>query len=246
MTFLELSKNDSLNETYKESQNKQGGFKERKLFDFDPNEIGLNKWMQLGFSEKQSHSILAYRDKFGPFKNKEQLKKLYVVSEANYKSIEKHIKIDGDKLSSNQADKPSTYPDKTVNHGPVELNSCTLEEITSIRGIGDYYGNKLLLLREKTGGFITFEQLETARFAPLDILNVLEENTTIDPALIIKKNVNTISKQELKRIPFMNWSAVAAILKERETNQLKDLDFLKENFIDEVSKEKLLYYLKFE
>lgn len=66
---------------------------EIKLFQFNPNEISEDKWQQLGFSEKQTKSILKFIEKGFVFKNKEDLKKLYVVNKEKYKQLEPYIVI---------------------------------------------------------------------------------------------------------------------------------------------------------
>ena len=41
--------------------------KKTQYFKFNPNQIGKESWMKLGFSEKQSLSIINYREKGGFF-----------------------------------------------------------------------------------------------------------------------------------------------------------------------------------
>ncbi len=65
-----------------------------KLFFFNPNEIGKEEWIDLGFSPKQSDAIINYSQKFGPFIHKEDLKKVYVISEKKYLELEPYILLD--------------------------------------------------------------------------------------------------------------------------------------------------------
>lgn len=55
-----------------------------ELHDFDPNIIAIHDCVNMGFSQKQAESIVNYRERFGPFKRKEDLKRVYVVSEKKY------------------------------------------------------------------------------------------------------------------------------------------------------------------
>jgi DNA uptake protein ComE-like DNA-binding protein len=248
LKFLELNKKDSVyteGKVYAERKSDVAKNKS-KLFYFDPNSIGLSQWIELGFSKKQSEVIIGYRDNYGPFRAKEELKKVYVISTEKYNELEKYIQIQSNlSESKNHLYKNNEEPE-SKSFQRVELNTCTLEEVKTIKGIGDYYGNKLIALRTKLGGFVNFEQIEEGLYAPLEVLNVIEDNAVISPNLVQKQNINTISKAELKRIPYMNWKAVAAVLKEREKQKISNLEFLDEEDLNLENQKKILFYLKFD
>lgn len=73
-----------------------------KLFQFNPNEINQKEWEQLGFSKKQARSIFKFRTKGFKFKQKSDLKKLYVVDEVKYKQLEPFIVLPIEKLKEEQ------------------------------------------------------------------------------------------------------------------------------------------------
>ena len=50
-------------------------------FNFDPNKIGVEEWMKLGFSEKQAESIEKLKAKGFKFYKPEDLKSVFVVGE---------------------------------------------------------------------------------------------------------------------------------------------------------------------
>lgn len=248
LKFLELNKKDSVyTEGKVYAERKSDATKNKsKLFYFDPNSIGLSQWMELGFSKKQSEVIIGYRDNYGPFRTKEELKKVYVISTEKFNELEKYIQIQSNLSESKNHLYKSNEEPESKSFQRVELNTCTLEEVKTIKGIGDYYGNKLIALRTKLGGFVNFEQIEEGLYAPLEVLNVIEDNAVISPDLVQKQNINTISKAELKRIPYMNWMAVAAILKEREKQKISNLEFLDEEDLNLENQKKILFYLKFD
>ena len=51
---------------------------EKELFNFDPNTLDQKGFEDLGFSSKQTKSILKYRSSYGPFKSPEEFGKIYV------------------------------------------------------------------------------------------------------------------------------------------------------------------------
>lgn len=58
------------------------------LSEFDPNELSADQWQKLGFSDKQSATILKYKKIVGGrFISKEQLKKCYSISEEKFNEI---------------------------------------------------------------------------------------------------------------------------------------------------------------
>ncbi|WP_144282382.1 helix-hairpin-helix domain-containing protein [Chryseobacterium echinoideorum] len=57
--------------------------------DFNPNDLDENQWQKLGFSEKQTKTILKYKEIVGGhFTSKEQFKKCFAVSEEKYNELE--------------------------------------------------------------------------------------------------------------------------------------------------------------
>ncbi len=62
-------------------------------FEFDPNTITIEQWVQLGFTEKQATVIDHYRQAGGKFHKPEDIKKLYVMSDENYARLLPYVRI---------------------------------------------------------------------------------------------------------------------------------------------------------
>ena len=62
-------------------------------FSFDPNIIGTEEWIALGFSEKQANSIENYKASGAVFKIKKDLLKLFMVDDAKYAELEPYIDL---------------------------------------------------------------------------------------------------------------------------------------------------------
>jgi len=62
-----------------------------QLFKFNPNIINKEKWIKLGFSEKQSQIILNYRSSIGGFKTKKDFAKCYVVDSIKFHELLPYI-----------------------------------------------------------------------------------------------------------------------------------------------------------
>ncbi len=244
LDFLTLKESDStqLNANY--SSNNAGNpttYSSQSIEDFDPNTIGIEDWVKMGFSQKQAQSIVDYRQRFGPFKRKEDLKKLYVISPEKYAQIEPHIIILTIETNTIQTQPTTT---RTTNSLEVELNNASIEELIRLRGIGEGYAKRIVNYRSKIGGFIDFSQVEKISISD-EAKESLRQFGTINPLLVTKTNINTATKEQIKAIPFSNWLVVAAIIKQRETSPITNLNFLTETEISSADKLKFEYYVNF-
>lgn len=62
---------------------------------FNPNDLDLESWMKLGFSERQSQTILNFKKALGgKFKDAKTLKKCYAISEEKFLEIEPYLIFD--------------------------------------------------------------------------------------------------------------------------------------------------------
>ena len=87
---------------------------QRSYFKFDPNELEISGWMELGFTEKQSITIVKYRYSLGRFKFPEELLNCYVIDSSKYFELLPYIKISSSEVIqlNNQKDekeKPTCY-----------------------------------------------------------------------------------------------------------------------------------------
>ncbi|MBP7477500.1 MAG: helix-hairpin-helix domain-containing protein [Chitinophagales bacterium] len=69
---------------------------------FNPNTASVEVLMGMGLKSKVAHTIIHYRNKGGKFYKKEDMKKIYGLSAAEYKGIEAYIQLEskGDKKES--------------------------------------------------------------------------------------------------------------------------------------------------
>jgi competence ComEA-like helix-hairpin-helix protein len=204
------------------------------LSEFDPNNLDKNGWEDLGFSDKQAKAIVNYRERFGPFKKANDLKKVYVISDKKYEELE-----------------PFIYFDEVVEEPDqielIQINTASQEELESIRGIGPTFAKRTIQYRNILGGYASKEQFASIYGITEDALKALSDNVTIDQAAIKKINLNTAPKEEIRKHPYLkDWSVITAIISERDKKSLRNMNFLIEKgLLNQMEVDNLVPYISY-
>lgn len=204
-----------------------------ELFNFDPNTLDSAGWVRLGFSPKQSASIVRYRSRGGSFRKEEDLLKLFMVDSARYLELRPYVKI----APREEQPRESAFP-PAFERAPlpmVDINLADTLELEDIKGIGPAFARRIFRYRERLGGFRSPEQLleifgmDTARYE--DMLPQVMIDTTVRSRI----NINTAEYTELIRHPYLNKNQVRAIIRYREqhgayrsVNDLLNIHLVKE------------------
>ena len=85
--MIESIKDSSAKTEENYSDFKKSNRTQQKLFVFDPNTVKNEELLALGFSEKTARIFLKYRSKGFVFKKKEDLKKVFGVSDNLYNKL---------------------------------------------------------------------------------------------------------------------------------------------------------------
>lgn len=231
--FTQVNKPTYSNTYYKTgSKDDKSTNKNYQLFQFDPNEIGEPEWENLGFSQKQAAAIVKYRTNYGPFKSADDVSKVYVISDQKFKEIEQYIMLE------------EIHFEKKL----IDINSATQEELESIRGIGPTFANRTIKYRELLGGYSSADQFTGIYGITEDAQLALEENVLIDPVQIERIAINSATKDEIRKHPYLkDWMVVTEILTQRDRTTLQNLDFLCEKkLMSRNDLDNVLPYISFE
>jgi len=168
--------------------------KEIQYFEFNPNEIDQESWMLLGFSEKQTQSIIKYREKGGYFYKKEDLKRLYVVDDSLYVLLEPYMVLEGkSKPKSNYSADKCYFVKLTEDTIPVYDGFSELEKVVCNKknGVYSYY----------IGGFSNVERAKKVQLEaiPLGFNTTEVKLLSCDFGFVINKSKtdNKYKKDEL-------------------------------------------------
>jgi len=171
--------------------------------------------LMLGFSQSQANTIMNYRNKGGKFYKKEDLLKIYGVSEEQYNVLENFILINNKENNTNTSKNKEYNSSKILN---IELNSASDSDLVALSGVGESFAKRILKYRIRLGGFVYKEQLFEVYGMDTTRYNQFINQISIDTSLLIKMNINTVEFKDLIKHPYLNKYQVQAILKCRELN----------------------------
>ncbi|MGB1102518.1 MAG: ComEA family DNA-binding protein [Crocinitomicaceae bacterium] len=203
---------------------------------FDPNKLNQSDWEGLGFSQKQAESFISYKNRFGPFRKKEDFKKIYVVSDEKYDELESYIVFEVESIAEQNT--------KQLEKKLISINSATAENLSTIPGIGPVYAERIVKFRDKLGGFVSKNQLNQLYISEEAKSNLMEY-VEIDLELVQKRDINKATKLELKNIPAASWELVSRIMEVRQQAPIKNLDWLPDSILSKSDKDIFVHYVNF-
>lgn len=207
---------------FPKKQSKVNQFKETELFTFDPNTVAETDLLKLGFSEKVTRTFLSFRNKGAVFRKKEDLKKVYGISEFDFSILESFISIEDSSLnfSENKFEKSSnsiSSKSSEFENIKIDINKATEDEWQKLRGIGPYYANKIVNFRNKLGGFSSIEQIGSTYGLRDSAFQKIKPFLEASP-VFQKIKINLASWQELKDHPYIKGKQASIIEKYRKNH----------------------------
>ncbi len=170
---------------------------------FDPNLLNADGWQAMGFSAKESASIIKFVSKGGRFRKKEDLKRLYCMNDKRYEALSPYVQFDST-IKSNRIN-----PQKTARKQlTVALNSADSTQLTQLKGIGKFRASQIVKRRNQLGGFWSTKQLLEIKNFPDSIYQEIQPYLTLDTSNIKKFSVNQVKFEELQKHPYF-WYGVA-------------------------------------
>lgn len=113
---------------------------------------------------------------------------------------------------------------------PIELNRADSATLVSVRGIGPYYASKIIKYRQRLGGYYSVLQLKEVKMTYFNA-DSSQHLFTVDPSLILKRDLNTLSFKEVLRHPYLEYEDVCLIFNAKNKNKSISIQILEENNI---------------
>lgn len=175
-------------------------------FPFNPNKTSNEEWMKLGFNEKETGSIIKFRNKGGKFVYKEDLKKLYCIDESRYNQLESCISLP----KKTELNENKNFPFLNKKAGTkqalritlLEINSADTLDLITLKGVGKYWAKKIWFFKERLGGIYSEEQLYEIKGMNDTMFYNIQSQIKIDTNLITKIPINSCSSEALQKHPY--------------------------------------------
>ena len=209
-------------------------------FDFDPNTADAATLQRLGFSERTAATLLKYR-KGHPLKRKEDLRKVFGVSDSLYRVLEPHVVIEGKPSSSSPTSKPMV---SAVQSAPLDLNSADSTQLEKLPGIGPAFARRIIKYRNMLGGFHEKTQLLEVYGFSADQYKLIEKMVYADPARVSKLDLNKDDFKVVNRHPYISYELTKSLFNTRRKTPLTEQS-TREIIANDSIFSRLLPYLRF-
>ncbi len=227
-------------------------------FPFNPNTITEEEWLQIGLTDRQVRNIMNYKAKGGRFYSKNDLGKLYTISEEEFAQLEPFIvlpEVSRGKnkktttqsgVSTSGAASTTAKPEKTT-IPIVDLNTVDSATLVKLPQIGSYTAARIIEFRDKLGGFVDYEQLRGVKGMDEARYNAIRPYILIGEVELRKIDVNRAAFKTLLNHPYLSYEQVKRIFSQRETRgMIKNWEQLEAMLKEEGNANPLLeHYVKY-
>lgn len=186
-------------------------------FYFNPNELDEQGWRRLGLKEKTIATIQKYVSKGGRFTSPEDLRKIWGLSPVLQEELIPWVRIGVQQKEQRFADKkfntesPKPKREKLL----VDINTADTTAFIQLPGIGSKLAARIVLFREKLGGFYAIEQVKETFGLPDSTYQLIHGQLTLHSAELRKWNINTATIDQLKTHPYLRFELARAIVQYR-------------------------------
>ncbi|MCP1301742.1 helix-hairpin-helix domain-containing protein [Chryseobacterium sp. S0630] len=162
---------------------------------FDPNQLDLEGWKALGFSEKQAAAIINYRDRNlrGSFKSLDDLQKCFVISAEKFQEMKPYIKLQ--EKQQEQTDFSKT-----------DLNTITFKQLIEF-GLDERSAGSMIGFRKKLGGFMNKQQILSTYNIDQNLVQKLISIAPLNISNVPRYSLLEAPEEWLKNHPYFKYSA---------------------------------------
>ena len=205
--------------------------KKDTIYPFNPNYITDYKGYKLGMTIQEIDRLHAYR-KQGKFVNSaKEFQQVTQVSNAFLSKISPYFKFPDwveNKGTATSEKFHKFLPKEKEKFIQKDINTATREDLIAVYGIGEKLADKILLEKEKLGGFVSMEQFQFMWGISPEAISDLEKRFSVKSQNGIKKiAINDLSQKELAKFPYFNYALAKEIVIYRTMNSgIKNIDDL--------------------
>jgi DNA uptake protein ComE-like DNA-binding protein len=197
---------------------------------------------RLGFDSRLSRTIGNYLSRGGKFYRKEDVLKIYGMTDSIYRRIEPYIVMVKQETQL-QSDPSQVSP--VIANSIIELNTADTSLLKTLPGIGSVLSGRIIRFRDLLGGFCDPEQLLEVYGISEELYGQINRFVRVDENMIRKIDICNASFNELLRHPYISYEQAGAISRFVKGNvQFQNpVILLEAGIIDTISFYKLSPYL---
>ncbi|AWV99126.1 ComEA family DNA-binding protein [Arcticibacterium luteifluviistationis] len=200
---------------------------------FNPNTASQETLLKNGIPKYAAKNLINFRNKGKVYKTKEELLKVYGMSEEVYKRIERYIDLPSQEEERNYTTYERIYEDTTsikidyrariVN--PFDVNLASFEDLKQIRGIGEVFAKRIIKYRDGLGGFYKIEQVkDTYGLADSTYQELAKYAYLKEPPKKVK--INKIEAKDWKTYDLKSYQKKAIIAYRKQHGDFKKIEDL--------------------
>ncbi len=182
-------------------------------FLFDPNLLTRQEWLRLGLSDRQVQAIMNYREKGGKFRTKEDVKRLYTISDDEYRILEPYINIAPAASPVAQSDREPVLQFRQreeIHFGSINTADSAL--LVRIKGIGPVFARRITNYRERLGGFHDPKQLLEVHGLDSLRCEAILAAFSFDGQFLRSLPVNKATVEQLSKHPYFDFYSAKAVV----------------------------------
>jgi competence protein ComEA len=193
-----------------------------RLFKFDPNTVSYEQLLLLGFEKRSARGYINYRSKGFRFRKKEDVKKIYGVSDSLYRKLIPYVNIENAASGPTELSATPKVTREAVSKQTVhlELNAADSAQLLLVRGIGPVFAKRILRYRELLGGFYSLAQLREVYGMTEEIFSGISSQLHVNTALVRKLALATADFKTVNRHPYITYELTKKIFAMRDRKTL--------------------------
>ena len=213
------------------------------IYPFNPNFISDYKGFKLGLTTAQLDKLQAFRATGKYVNSAEEFQRVTGISDSLLRRMSPAFRFP--EWVKNKS-KESEQKTAAQHFEKQDINTATQEELMKIYGIGEGFSNRILKYKEKLQGFTYIDQVAEVYGLEKEVYERVAARCEVKtPPLIVKKDLNAISRYDLSKIPYIKYGESNKIIGLRsEVGMFKHLDdLLQIEGFDEARIKRLALYL---
>lgn len=155
------------------------------------------------FTKRQAEAFIRWRDRSG-FRDMEEVRKCYVVSDSVATALEPYIIF------------PERKPvEPTYFERPLDINRADSARLIKVAGIGPKTVLPIIIYRNRLGGFYSVEQIAEVQGVTDSNYEMIAKQIYCDSTILRKIDVNACTANELMH-PYIKYTHVRKLMKHRQ------------------------------